>query len=64
MKNLLLTILISTIIGMILSVILNIIPCIFITHVAFKYSIYNNIIQPLVFATVITIVLHYIKIGD
>ena len=62
MKKILLTIFISTIIGMVLSVILNILPCIFVTHVAFKYSIYNHIIQPLVFATVITIVLNFIKI--
>lgn len=61
MKDFLICLVVTAIIGIILYPIFDYIWCTLITHSNFKYSIFGDLIEPILFATIITIVLYLPK---
>lgn len=58
MKKLICLIIITSITGIVLYPIFDIIWCKLITNSTFSYSVHQHIIEPIIFATIISVVLY------
>lgn len=61
MKEFIICLVITAIIGVILYPIFDFVWCSVVTHSKFSYSLFGDLIEPILFATIISLVLYFPK---